>query len=351
MDTKKIGLLFPAFGMRYNNFIETDLDGYREEVDKLLSLASKVVTINCRNFDQIANINNDDVEGDLQHHYFCYITSCAISNLLKKHKIESEYVAAYSMGLFAAFYHTSSISFENGLLLMHKACKFAHESINNDQYGMGAIVGISYQDIEKLINKNCNDVEIADVCNEHVIIGAGKRSELEKLLKISKINGCLHSKMLPISLPYHSRFMQNVEGEIIKYISQFDINPPTYKVVSCVDQKILSTAEDVRRELAGNMGQPINWAKTMDTMLALGVNMFIECGLSESLCKLAKFFKGDFKVFHPKKFTKLFGMASNLSVPVAIPRLSEKPVLVVISAGWPLLVMSVSELFSFSGVL
>jgi len=35
-----------------------------------------------------------------------------------------------------------------------------------------------------------------------------------------------------------------------------------------------------------------------------GVDVFLECGLSDSLCNLARNVEGDFRTYHPRKFDR-----------------------------------------------
>jgi [acyl-carrier-protein] S-malonyltransferase len=255
-----------------------------------------------------------DREDDFQKHYVCYINSCALSDFLKEHGVVCDYVAGYSMGLFASLYHSGCVSFEHGLLLMHHVCKSAHEVSQNDgSFGMGVVMGLNYQRVEKLINKYCNGLEVSDVTIDNVIIASGKRSQLETLFEVAMTEGSVHSKLLPVGLPYHSSMMHEAEKKIRAFLPRIEIKDPLYPNVSCVNQKVLLTAKDVMEEVAGNVVNHINWMRTMEKMLDLGVNIFVECGLSKDLCNLSKFFAGDFRAFHPRKFRRLFQESSRNS--------------------------------------
>jgi hypothetical protein len=40
------------------------------------------------------------------------------------------------------------------------------------------------------------------------------------------------------------------------------------------------------------------------------VDVFLECGLSESLYNLARNIEGNYQIYHPRKFKKLFASAA-----------------------------------------
>ncbi|MEN8263449.1 MAG: hypothetical protein ABFR82_08310 [Nitrospirota bacterium] len=296
-NNKKTGFIFPAFAMRFTG----TLSEYQDEADELVSLASRLVPIDSKRFEEIMS---GVIEDELQAHYFCYINSCVVSTVLNKHNIYPDYVAGYSMGLFAALFHAQAVSFEDGLLLMHNTYNVALDSIDEKKYGMGVIVGLTYEDVDNLIKSNCDNVDIIDVSNEQVINVTGLYDEVVTCLEIAS-KQAIQTKILPITLPYHSRFMNKATDKVMSFLADVEINDPVFKIVSCVKQNILSTAGDIKDELLCNVSQRINWYKTMQKMLDLDVNLFFECGMSKSLTQLAKFIDGDFKIYNVKNFSKI----------------------------------------------
>lgn len=299
MNNKKTCVLFPAFAMKFAG----SLPSYQEEFDKLLPLASELVRIDLKRFKEMVN---GIIEDELQAHYFCYINSCAVSEIIKRLNIGTDYVAGYSMGLYGGLYHSEVVSFENGLKLMDDIYKIALDSLDENRYGMGVIVGLDYKSVEELINENCKKVDIIDVSNEHVINVTGIHDEVVKLIAIAG-KQVINTKMLPITLPYHSRFMKYAVNKIREYMKGVELESPKFEIISCVNQKILSTVDDVTDELYYNVNQRINWFKTMKKMLELNANLFIECGMSKSLTQLAKFIDGDYKIYNVNKFSKIPG--------------------------------------------
>jgi len=68
---------------------------------------------------------------------------------------------------------------------------------------------------------------------------------------------------------------------------------------------VLSTAQDLRDELYCNVSDKINWHKTMKKMLDLGVDLFVECGMSKSLTQLAKFIGGKYTAVNISTLSRL----------------------------------------------
>ena len=308
----KTGYLFPAFAMKYKDFSRPRGNGHDEEVQRSLERARRIVDLDMRKFDQPDKFLLDDpLQDALQEHYVCYIDNCAIGNLLERMKIPCDYVAGYSMGIFSALQHSGAVSFEDGLHIMRNICTFAHETVGEGTYGMGVIGGLKLDDVVGLINSHSPQVEITDICGPHLTIISGGRSEVEVVLDASIKAGSLQAKLLPVSLPFHSSLLKQVEGQTREMLDQIELRAPRFGIVSCLDQTVLLTAEAAREEIVRNVTHPINWYRTMHRLLDLGVNVFLECGLSDSLCKLAgRGLKGKYTTYHFRQFDRLFNSAA-----------------------------------------
>ncbi len=289
--------MFPAFAMKFAGSHPL----YQQELDRHLAVASKLVPVDLKRFKEMTD---GVIEDELQAHYFCYINCGVVSTILQTQDINPDYLAGYSMGLFPALCRSQAVSFDDGLLLMHNYYNVALHSIDDKKYGVGIIVGLTVQTVEGLIGEHCKNVDIIDVSNEHVINVSGFSDEVVGLLKIAA-QQALHTKMLPITLPYHSRFMEIAKGEMRGFLRDVKLQTPAVPIVSCVNQKVLSTAQDIRDELYCNVSDKINWLDTMKKMLELDVNLFVECGMSKSLTQLAKFIDGDYTVVNISTLSKV----------------------------------------------
>jgi [acyl-carrier-protein] S-malonyltransferase len=302
----KVAFLFPAFSMKYGDASPKLVAGYADEVARFLTRASAVVGIDQRKFERPGEfVLDDELQDDLQEHYVSYVKGCALARLLERRGIRCDYVAGYSMGLFAALHHGASVSFEDGLQLLHHVCTFANEAVEGGAYGMGVVVGLTADEVGALIAQDCPGVEVADVCAPRVVIASGTRGDLGKLFEISEAKGSMHSRFLPVTIPFHSVFLREAEDKIRRFLRQIDIRPPACGIVSGVNQKVLVSEEDVKEEAVGNLWQPLRWYKTMRRLVDLEVGVFLECGLSDSLCNLARNVEGDFQAYHPRKFDRL----------------------------------------------
>lgn len=303
MNGKTIGFLFPAFGKGYKKFHGDQLPEYNRRLDAYLASASKLINIDERQF---KNASNGIIEDDLQAHYACYINSCVLSDILEEKHIQSDFVGPFSMGLYAALYHVSSVSFEEGLYFMHHQLQAALRALNNDMYAMASVVGLTQKELQAIIDEIKVDVELVDTIADLVHVLAGKKSAVVIALQMAQNKGSQHTRLLPVRLPYHSSFMQKIQFEIHNLLNDIQIQTPKYPLISTINQKTLTTAEDVRNEMSRNIFQRVNWSKTLKSMLNMGVTSFVECGPSKDLSKLVKLSQRGISTYHPNIYNRLF---------------------------------------------
>jgi len=291
--------------MRFRDFGFDDRNVCREEVTRYLELASQVVDVNQGKFEDPDGVTLDDsLEDVLQSHYACYIDNCAVGSYLSKRFMNCDYVAGYSMGIYSALYHCGAVSFQDGLMLMRHICSSAHQAVGEGEFGMGVVAGLKIDEVQELLLAKCPEVEVADICGPRVVIFSGRVADVERVLDLAIREGALQARLIPVRLPFHSSYLKRIEGQVRALVDSLAVRAPKYKLVSCVSHSaLLTTDEDVRREIVMNVTHPMNWYKVMQRLLAAGVDTFLECGMSENLHNLVKRnVKGSYAIYTSRQF-------------------------------------------------
>jgi [acyl-carrier-protein] S-malonyltransferase len=286
-------IIFPGCGIRYlGNELEI-LKSLGYEITDFFNRAEAVSTFDRTVF---LKVTDGDFTDELQGQFATYIYSCAISDMLKKQGLQSSYSAGYSMGLYAALYHTGAVSFENGIQLIEYAYKCIKKSVYGSFFSAAVIMGLTINVIETLIEKYSNEVEVINVNNEISIVISGTKIGVKSVMDASLKEGALKAIQLPMSIPYHSSFARAASEEFRLFLSDIEITCPESQLISCTDQKLLKTPEQMRNALEKNMSHSINWKRTIEDLLKKGTKLFIECGPGESLSKICKFIDGNYSI-------------------------------------------------------
>lgn len=297
----KIACIFPAFGSDFSGKEKKILNDNLISIKEYINTASSIVNFTTNDIDQLLSGNFND---ELTSQYITYIYSCVISDFLKKNRLVTNYVAGYSMGIYAALYHTGSVSFEEGLLLIARAYKLIAAHVKDKKFGMGAIIGLEYVDIISIINQNGNNTEIINVNNTNSYVLSGPLDDIYAVIDAAKEEGAINTKVLPIYSCYHSRLLDSAALQFREFVDSINVKAPECSVISNIDQREMISVDDIEKELVDNLNKKINWYQTMRKLLDCNVGTFVECGPGISLFKIGKFIEGDFKIYTVKTLKK-----------------------------------------------
>ena len=142
---EKTAFVFPAF---ITDFTKKELDFLSEnsiDLNNYLQRVSVAIEIDLPEFSYDSNnYRNNELKSQL----LAYLFSCAFYDILEKKGITPQFVAGYSMGIYASLYAVKSISLEEGAKFIHTAYNIVSELAETKKFGMGAIIGLSIKDIE-----------------------------------------------------------------------------------------------------------------------------------------------------------------------------------------------------------
>lgn len=285
--------IFPAFITDYTKKELDFLENNQIDFNQYIKKANNIIGLELPEFayDTQAFMNDE-----LFSQIIAYLFSCAISDVLKNKLIKPKYLAGYSMGIYASLYAANSISIEDGIKLIYKAFEIVNDLSCSGEYGMGAIIGLTREDIDNLICDNKFELEIININNRHSIVIAGIKSNIVELLEKAKNEGALSVAELRVNTPYHSKFLGRFSEKFNEFIQTLNIHDAEIPIVSTFDQRIIENEYDIKLELVNNLTEKINWYKTMSKLINLKMSSFYECGAGKDLTKIARFIEGDYKI-------------------------------------------------------
>jgi [acyl-carrier-protein] S-malonyltransferase len=299
-------IIFPAFVNEYKGNEDRIHRDITETFYRLLASASGVLNTDLTGFDFRGNNFLDD---ELKSQYISYIYSCSVAGLLKDLKIRPSAISGYSMGLYAALYFNGSVDFMQGLRMVKQAWDAICRVTAEGRFGMGMVIGLDENDILNLI-RGIEDVEISNQNNPYTFILSGSRQAVESVLSAAKEEGAMRTTLLPVSKPYHSRFLDRAVPEYTDAIRDLIFMPPAYPYVSAMNHHFLTTGEELRKEAILNLSSRMNWLKTMHTLLSNGADSIFECGAGDGLTRNTRFIEGKFRSFSVDKLDAFMVVAS-----------------------------------------
>jgi [acyl-carrier-protein] S-malonyltransferase len=300
-------IVFPAFVNEYKgteNRINRDIG---ITFTRLLESVSGYLNTDLTGFDFRRNNFLDD---ELKSQYISYIFSCSVAGFLKNKNFSPSFVSGYSMGIYAALHYCGSIDFLQGIKMITQAWEILCRATEGDRFGMGMIIGLDETDMGTLIQDR-KEIEISNQNNPYTFILSGTRQAIEIVLEAAREAGAMRISLLPVSKPYHSRFLKRASPEFAEAIGDIDFMPPLYPYISAMDQNMITTGDGLRKEVIVNLSSRMNWMKTMNSLVSNGSDRIFECGAGDGLTRNARFIEGQFQSFSVDKLEKFIESAAD----------------------------------------
>ena len=182
------------------------------------------------------------------------------------------YLAGHSLGEYSALVAAGSLDLEDALRLVRERGRLMQEAKGGT---LAAVIGLD----EETVAGICADTG-AEVANYNAptqtVIG-GTPDAVAKACELAKERG---GRGLPVNVSgaFHTSLMAPAADKFAEVIAAADIRDPNIPVIGNIGAVPLTSADDVRADLASQIRSPVRWYQSMDHLETLGVTEVIELG-------------------------------------------------------------------------
>jgi len=196
-------------------------------------------------------------------------------------------VAGHSVGEYAALVAAGVLSVPDALRLVARRGELmADASIDG---GMAAVIGLGRQDVQDVVEAEApGSLVVANDNAPGQVVVSGTRAALERVQPALAAAGARRVIGLNVSGPFHSPLMEGIAHDLAAAFDQatwHDADPP---VVSNVTAAPVRDAAEIRSLLARQVSSPVEWVRSVQGMVADGVDTFVECGPGATLSGMVK---------------------------------------------------------------
>lgn len=205
--------------------------------------------------------------------------------------IQPDYTAGHSLGEYTALIASGVMTFEEGVLAVHKRGLYMNEAVPAGVGAMAAILGLDKETVEKVtaeITASGHAVQAANLNCPGQIVISGTVEGVEKACEALKEAGARRAILLEVSGPFHSSLMKPAAEKLSATLDEIVMKNAAIPIVANVNAKIVSDQEKLKAQLVEQLYSPVLWEDSVRTMLANGVTHFIECGPGKVLSGLIK---------------------------------------------------------------
>lgn len=205
-------------------------------------------------------------------------------------KLEPHVLAGHSMGEFTAAVAAGSLSFEEGLLLVKERGILMEEAGKEQPGGMASILGLPEETVAKICSEAASEgyVGLATANCEGQNVISGALAPLKRAMELADKAGARRVVKLPITIASHSPLMAKASEGMNRLLQKLPMHDPERPLVGNVNADLLETQPEVYVELRDQLLMGVRWQKSVETMKAEGVDMFIETGPGNVLTRLVR---------------------------------------------------------------
>ena len=202
------------------------------------------------------------------------------------------YTAGHSMGEYTALVAAGAVDFAAGLRLVQARGHAMKQAGEQNPGMMAAILGLDEAQVAVI----CADaaaqtgavVQVAnDNCPGQVVI-SGDKAGMDAAMDALSAAGARKVVPLAVSIAAHSPLMAPAAAFLEAAIDSTPIRAPHVPIIGNTNAEPLTTAEQLRHELATQLTGGVRWTASIQRALADGVVEFVEVGPGEALVGMIK---------------------------------------------------------------
>ena len=218
-------------------------------------------------------------------------TEAAIYTALQAAGIGCDVTAGLSLGEYGALIASGAMTMRDAFAVVRKRGIYMEQAYPVGG-GMSAILGLDAEKIaaicEETAAKTNKVVSIANYNCPGQIVISGKKAAVEEACEKLKAAGAKRAIMLNVSGPFHSGMLVGAGEKLGKVLENVEIHKPVIPYAANVTAQYVTEAEPVKDLLVKQVSSSVKWQQCVETMLADGVDTFIEIGPGKTLAGFMK---------------------------------------------------------------
>ena len=275
---QKVAFLFSGQGAQYTGMGQ-QLYGRFTECRQVFDFADEV--LGRKITDLCFKANDEELLKTINTQPSVFTTDVGILAVLRKYGISPDVVAGFSLGEYAAYYAAGIFDLMTSFYLVNQRAEAMENVSANGVYGMAAIRGDNIDQVEQL----CQAYDDAWVANYNtqgqVSISGNKDSINEIILKAKELG--YKATALPVNGAFHTKYMKGAAEQFKDSFSGIISHECKIPIVLNTTGDYYDSNRDVKDIMFEQIVSPVRWQQSIETMLASGVNVFIEIGPGKAL--------------------------------------------------------------------
>jgi len=196
------------------------------------------------------------------------------------------FVAGHSLGEYTALTAADMLDFSTSVHLARERGRLMYEAGLAEPGGMVAIIGLEGELLVEVCSET--NTQIANINCPGQLVISGAMEHLPRASELAQAKGASRIIPLDVSGAFHSPLMQPAKKGLLEVIESLSFRDATIPVIANTTAKPITTAEEIKTELAEQLCNCVQWQHSVEYMINEGVTSFIEIGPGRVLSGLIK---------------------------------------------------------------
>lgn len=282
----KIAFLFPGQGSQYIGMGKDIYDKY-PEVQKIYDKVSKITG---KDIAQITFYGTENELNKTANTQICILTmSLGILEILKQKHIKPQVLAGLSLGEYVGLIHSGILNFNDGVKIVQKRGEIMQNYTPKGEWAMSAVLGLEADKVEEACKKvKSGFVAIANYNCPGQLVISGEKVAVEEAECILKEYGVKKTRILNVAGPFHTEKLYKCSQELEKQLKDVKLEEFKIPVIKNIDGTKYSSNDNVKQILTNHIIKPVKFETTLQTMIDMGIDTFIEIGPGKTLSGFVK---------------------------------------------------------------
>ena len=214
-------------------------------------------------------------------------TGIAMLKVLEKNHIKADVSAGLSLGEYESLYYAGVLSAKDAIRTVRKRGILMPEAVPAGVGAMAAVLRLDIPVIEETI-KDIEGVWIANYNCPGQIVISGTKEGVEKASEKLKEAGAKRVLPLKVSGPFHSPLLSEAGEKLYEFLEDVKFSQVEHPYVANYTAEYVKDSENIRELLKKQVSGSVKFEQSIRTMLADGVDTFIEVGPGKTLSGFVK---------------------------------------------------------------
>jgi [acyl-carrier-protein] S-malonyltransferase len=219
------------------------------------------------------------------------VTSTATFRAMKEAGFpDPDFVAGHSLGEYSALVAAGALSLADAALTVRNRGKYMQEAVPVGAGAMAAILGLGLEAVEE----GCEEAAAGGVCSPaninspNQIVIAGDSAAVDRACEILKEKGARRAIKLNVSAPFHCQLMRPAQERLASDLAKCGFSDLTVPIIENVTASVNESGARVAQALTEQVSSPVKWLQSVEELVGLGVDTFVEVGAGKVLSGLVR---------------------------------------------------------------